>query len=173
MPSLDLPNLQLDIESSPQGAGHARIDCAERHSHPQTKGEPDGVHPGRHIVVQNSIDHQQLFIEPDSTSASALFLPIHLRFIVFIKWVAPDNIISGPSVPFLPPTPNNGAVCPAPSVVFFSAEHHYVKQFHSLHRVMTVNQPSPFRNRKCLMENEICSILGCKNAPKNLCVKAK
>jgi hypothetical protein len=48
----------------------------------------------------------------------------------------------------------------------FSAERNYVRQFHALHKVMTVNLPSPFRNRKGLMENEICSILGSKNAIK-------
>jgi hypothetical protein len=44
----------------------------------------------------------------------------------------------------------------------FSAERNYAKQFHALHGVKTMNHPSPFRNGKCLMENEICSILDCK-----------
>jgi hypothetical protein len=53
-----------------------------------------------------------------------------------------------------------------PKWSIFSAKHNYVRQFHALHRMMTVNQLSPFRNRKGLMQNETCSKLGRKNSIK-------
>jgi hypothetical protein len=53
-----------------------------------------------------------------------------------------------------------------PKCSIFSAELNYARQLHALHSVITVNQPSPFRNRKGLMENEICSIIGRKNTIK-------
>jgi hypothetical protein len=40
-----------------------------------------------------------------------------------------------------------------------SAEPNSVKLFHALHKIMTMNYPPPFRNRKDLMENEMGSVL--------------
>jgi hypothetical protein len=48
----------------------------------------------------------------------------------------------------------------------FSAERNYVKQFHELHRVKAMNYSSPFRNRKGLIESEMCAILDRKHAVK-------
>jgi hypothetical protein len=55
------------------------------------------------------------FIEPDPTSASALLLSIRLRFFVnrLHQAAAPDNFISGTSVPISPPTPNNQQITPS------------------------------------------------------------
>jgi hypothetical protein len=53
-----------------------------------------------------------------------------------------------------------------PKCSIFSAERDYVKQFQASHWVKTINHPSPFRNRKGLMEIKICSILDRKNAVK-------
>jgi hypothetical protein len=53
-----------------------------------------------------------------------------------------------------------------PKCSIFSGERNYLKQFHVLQRVKTMNHPLPFRNRKCLMENERYSILDRKNTVK-------
>jgi hypothetical protein len=61
----------------------------------------------------------------------------------------------------LPPAINPHASFRAsrPKEGIFSADRNYIKQFHALHKVKTINHSSPFRNHKGLMENEICSFL--------------
>jgi hypothetical protein len=46
-----------------------------------------------------------------------------------------------------------------PKRIVFSAERNYVRQFHALHGVLRVNQSSPLRNRKDLMETKYARFL--------------
>jgi hypothetical protein len=50
-----------------------------------------------------------------------------------------------------------------PKYSIFSAEPDYVKEFHALHRVKTMNYPPLFRNGKTVTEKEMFLILDSKN----------
>jgi hypothetical protein len=53
-----------------------------------------------------------------------------------------------------------------PKGSILSVERNYVKQFHALHTVKTMNHSSSFNSREGLMQDEICLIFGRKNAVK-------